>query len=80
VDDANSAFAPAFTLVGLRVDGAARVLGIALEPYVGIDNVFDRRHVAAVTVNAFGGRFYEPGPGRSWYGGVRVSDGIRGAR
>ena len=72
VDDANSAFAPAYTLVSARIDGSLAAGGTRLEPYLGVANALDRQHVAAVTVNAFGGRFYEPGPGRSWYGGVRL--------
>lgn len=73
VDDANSAHARAHTLVSARADGTAlRLAGVRLAPYVGVENAFDRTHAAAVSVNAFGGRFYEPGPGRSVYAGVRL--------
>jgi iron complex outermembrane receptor protein len=59
-------------MVGARVDGALAVAGVGVEPYLGVENVFDRDYVAAVTVNAFGGRYYEPGPGRSLYAGLRL--------
>jgi iron complex outermembrane receptor protein len=72
VDDANTAFAPAYTLVGARVDGVLAVAGIDVEPYLGVENFFDREYIAAVTVNAFGGRYYEPGSGRSLYAGLRL--------
>jgi iron complex outermembrane receptor protein len=39
---------------------------------VGIDNVFDRTWASNVVVNAAGGRYYEPGPGRTYYVGVRM--------
>jgi hypothetical protein len=34
--------------------------------------VLDARYNASVTVNAFGGRYYEPGPGRTVYLGLAV--------
>ena len=73
VDDANSAVSGAYHLTGLRA--SARVparRGLLLEPYAGVSNVLDRRYDASVVVNAFGRRYYEPGPGRSLYGGLRV--------
>jgi len=41
-------------------------------PYAGVRNLTDELYSSAVTVNAFGGRFYEPGPGRSFYVGLRT--------
>jgi len=38
-----------------------------------VDNLFDRQHVASVIVGDANGRFYEPGPGRSWYAGMRAA-------
>ena len=34
-------------------------------PVVAVQNLFDRRYVGSVVVNAAGGRFYEPAPERS---------------
>jgi iron complex outermembrane receptor protein len=42
-------------------------------PFVGIANVFDETYVASVVPNAFGGRYYEPGPGRTFQVGVGVT-------
>ena len=47
--------------------GARRIV-----PFVGLRNLFDESYTASVTVNAFGGRFFEPGPPRAVYAGVRV--------
>jgi iron complex outermembrane recepter protein len=70
-DDANTAQAPPFFVLDLRAGGTAlRVGAFEAAPLAGINNVLDRRHVAAVAVNAFGGRFFEPGPGRTFYVGA----------
>ena len=48
-----------------------------LSPVFGISNLFDRKHVASVAVNAAGtvatGKFYEPGPGRTWFVGLSAA-------
>ena len=45
---------------------------LALEPAVGVDNIFDRTYASNVVVNAAAGRYYEPGPGRTFWFGVRM--------
>jgi iron complex outermembrane receptor protein len=74
VDDANTAEAPPYFLLDWRAGShGVRVRGVELAPLAGVNNVLDRRYVAAVAVNAFGARFFEPGPGRSLYVGVRAA-------
>lgn len=76
VDDTNRFRSPAYTLLDLR--GAWRELRLGrvrATPFAGVLNLLDREYNASVVVNAFGGRFYEPGPGRSLYAGVDVSLG-----
>jgi iron complex outermembrane receptor protein len=71
VNDANSATSDAYWLVELRAGLVARSLGpLELSPFAGVANLLDERYTAALTVNAFGGRFYEPGPGRTAYVGL----------
>jgi iron complex outermembrane recepter protein len=77
-DDANSAEAAPHFLLDLRVGAHGwRIAGVELAPLAGVSNALDRRHVAAVAVNAFGGRFFEPGPARSWHVGLRAALGGR---
>jgi len=75
-NDANDpeAEAPSRQLVDVRA-GANEVnlLGLRLSPFVGVTNVFDTAYTSSVSVNAFGGRFYEPGPGRSVYLGASLA-------
>jgi iron complex outermembrane receptor protein len=76
VDDANTFTSPAHFVgdvrAGLEDVGA---MGVTLSPFVAVSNVFDRRYNASVVVNAFGSRFFEPGPGRTIQFGIRAVTG-----
>ncbi len=76
VNDANTAYSPASFVTDLRA-GISSVTfgGLQLEPFAGISNVFDVEYNSSVVVNAFGGRYFEPGPGRALYGGMAVRIG-----
>jgi iron complex outermembrane receptor protein len=65
VDDANSASAPGRTLLGLALSNTVRAGGMRLAPLVALQNLADVRSVGSVSVNATGGKFYEPAPGRT---------------
>jgi len=39
---------------------------------VGAQNILDRKYVSSVSVNAAGGKFYEPGSQRAIYVGVSL--------
>lgn len=73
VNDANSEFSPSHVLLNLRV-GAQRIrlAGLVFGSHVGVNNVFDRNYISALAVNAFGGRYFEPGPGRMIFWGGTV--------
>ncbi|MEP6779387.1 MAG: TonB-dependent receptor [Gemmatimonadaceae bacterium] len=71
-DDAQTAFAAAWTIFGARI-GRAPVAGrLMLEPTVGIDNMFDRVYTSSIVANATRGRFFEPGVGRRLFVGLRM--------
>ena len=73
VNNANSETSAGYFLGDIRV-GIDDVRGgsFTLSPFAAVTNVFDRHYNAAVVVNAFGGRFYEPGPPRSFQVGMGV--------
>lgn len=74
VDDANTTEAPAYTVVGLRVGADGIPLGaLGVSPFVALDNLFGESWVASVVPNAFGGRFFEPGPGRQLRMGLSLT-------
>ena len=79
-DDRNSLAAPGWGagVTSLRIHWARPGMGgIGLAPFIGVNNLWDRRYVAAVTVNGFGGRVFEPAPGRWGYAGLNVRMGKR---
>ena len=74
VEDTNAErTAPAHTLVNLRLTAQQQSGNWTFGEMLRVDNLFDREHVASVIVGDGNGRFYEPGPTRSWYAGVRAS-------
>ncbi|HEX6535283.1 MAG TPA: TonB-dependent receptor [Gemmatimonadaceae bacterium] len=75
VDDGNSGSADGYAVMNFRA-GATAVFGRPwLTPYFGVQNLFDRDYVGSVAVNATGGRYFEPAPPRTVYGGLTVAFG-----
>ncbi len=72
VDDANSQSAPGYGIVNARLVSSALWRGSGAEVTVGAQNVFDRKYVSSVSVNASGGKFYEPGSQRAFFVGLSV--------
>jgi len=67
-------FTDAYTLFGARIGGSAIQFGaFEISPFVGLQNMSDEKYISSVTVNAFGGRFYEPGPGSTFYVGGTIA-------
>jgi len=71
-DDANQVDVAGQALVGLRLGKRLQLQGQSLEPFMGVDNLFDRAYFDNVRINAGGGRYFEPGPGRTLYVGMRA--------
>jgi iron complex outermembrane recepter protein len=65
VDDVNSAQAPGRTILGVALSNTMRVGAAQLASLVALQNLADVRSVGSVSVNATGGKFYEPAPGRT---------------
>lgn len=73
VNDANSESSPGYGVVNTRLVTGATLGHSAAEIVFGVQNLFDRSWVSSVSVNAAGGKFYEPGSRRSAYFGVTIS-------
>lgn len=64
-DDDNTAWAPGHATMDLGVERAWRAGDLPLVAGLRIGNVFDRASIGSVIVNASGGRYFEPAPGRT---------------
>jgi iron complex outermembrane receptor protein len=49
--------------------------GARVAPFVAVQNLFNRKYVGSVVVNAAAGRYYEPAPGRNFYVGLTLRSG-----
>jgi iron complex outermembrane receptor protein len=77
VNDANTAYSPEYTIVDLKAGYEIAIEDIGrytmrIEPYIHVNNLFDRKYIGSFAINAFGGRYYEPSPERSIFAGVQV--------
>ncbi|HEX6251133.1 MAG TPA: TonB-dependent receptor, partial [Gemmatimonadaceae bacterium] len=73
-NDANTAHSGAYATHGARAGlTKLRWSRMAGAPFVGVENVLDRKYNSSVVVNAAGGRYFEPGPGRNFYIGLDLT-------
>ena len=70
VNDANSEFAPAYTVWNVRAGFEQRGKNWRLSEFVRVDNVTDRQYIGSVIVSEANGRFYEPAPERNFLVGI----------
>ena len=75
VDNANQSRNDGYVTVDIRLGYDLRTTSLAIFPLVGVNNLFDVRYNSSVVVNAVGGRYYEPAPGRNLYFGLRATTG-----
>jgi iron complex outermembrane receptor protein len=73
-DDANTLFADSWGagVTNLRFGWNGASGDMSLQPFVGINNLWDRNYVSSVTINGTFGRVFEPAPGRVVYVGMEV--------
>lgn len=78
LNDANTAFAEAYILLGLRVgyDISPGEVG-CLRLFAGVDNALDKVYSLGNDLNAFGGRYYNAAMPRNYYAGLSVAVGPR---
>ena len=59
-----------FNSAYLRMDLRLGIDYRAARAFVAVDNLFGAQYNGSVVPNAFGGRFFEPAPGRTWRLGI----------
>jgi len=75
-DDANTGSLVADSwgagVTNLRLGWDGNAGEVSLSPFLGINNLWDRRYISAVTINGTGGRVFEPAPRRVIYLGTEI--------
>jgi iron complex outermembrane receptor protein len=72
VNDGNSESSPGYAIVNARLLTHAALGLTGAEVTFGAQNIFDTKYISSVSVNAAGGKFYEPGSQRALYVGVSL--------
>jgi iron complex outermembrane receptor protein len=59
-------------VTNLRLGWSGQAGQMQIAPFLGLNNLWDRRYVASVTLNGVGGRVFEPAPRRVIYVGTEI--------
>ena len=73
VNDPNSAYAPAYSLLDFTGGYGARLRSMRLRVFMRLDNVLDRHYVSAIIADNANGKYYYPGPGFNVFAGFVAS-------
>ena len=71
-NNANTVKVPDYVVSGLRATYDFQTANLLLQPYIGINNLFNQLYNSNIRINAFGGRYYEPAPERNAYAGIVI--------
>ncbi len=74
LNDANTVYASSYQLLMAKL-GFRKGIGrhFIVDAHIGGDNLLDQSYSLGNDLNAFGGRFYQPAPSRTYYGGLSLS-------
>ncbi len=73
VDDANTARTDAYSLADVNLSHSGISAGSAMiRPFVQVNNLFNEKYVTSVTINSRSRRYFDPGSGRTFQGGVNI--------
>ena len=75
MDDTLSRETSPWWVTNLRLGWEGVIGTTRVAPFVAAQNLFNRKYVGSVVVNAAAGRYYEPAPGRNLLVGVAVGAG-----
>lgn len=72
-DDANTAVNDGYVVFDALLGHEGFAAGsVRIAPFVEVRNMLNVRYSGSVSINAFGGRYYEPAPGRAFLAGLQL--------
>jgi iron complex outermembrane receptor protein len=75
-DNANAVATDGYMVSNLRAGFRWTRAHWVFEPFIGVNNLFDRDYMGNVRLNAAFGRYYEPAPERNLYAGLSLRYGF----
>jgi len=73
LNDANTAYASEYFLVGSRIGFKNQIQKTLFEIFAGVDNAMDQKYSLGNDLNALGGRYYNAAATRNLYFGIKVT-------
>ena len=73
--DNNNNIEPGYLISNVRLNfnnNSLEKRKFKINPYLGVNNVFNTDYSDNIRINAFGSRFYEPAPKRNLYLGISL--------
>lgn len=71
-NDANTAVNDGYVVFDASLGHEGFAAGsVRIAPFVEVRNMLNTRYSGSVSINAFGGRYYEPAPGRAFLAGIQ---------
>jgi iron complex outermembrane receptor protein len=70
--DANDVYAANYQLFQLKFGYKKQLKKLVFDIYFGIDNLLNETYSLGNDLNAAGGRFFNPAPGRNYFGGIKI--------
>ncbi len=74
-NNSNTVIERGYVVTNLKLGYQKQFINWHLEPFLGINNLFNKKYNDNIRINAFGGRFYEPAPRINFYGGIKIRTG-----
>ncbi|MAT54346.1 MAG: hypothetical protein CMN32_07665 [Saprospirales bacterium] len=72
-DDANTTKINPYLVVNTRIGYRFDLSKTSIHIVGGVNNILDSHYFSNVRINSFGGRYYEPAPGRNWFVRIKFS-------
>jgi iron complex outermembrane receptor protein len=61
-----------YLVLGAQLGLSFNYSGFNMTAFVGVDNINDKKYVSFININDLNGRFYEAGPIRNYFGGIKI--------
>lgn len=72
LNDAATTHADGYQLLQAKLGYQFNLQKAALEFYFGLDNILNQRYSLGNDINAYGGRYFNPAPGRNFITGIQI--------